>query len=77
MEESQKIKNQIADMSNPFFQKVYWLKKEFPNDTELGNRVRNLVNEIEEYNRQIALKKAEEDIQKIITNHKDHEKTKH
>jgi hypothetical protein len=72
MEEIQiQLKDLIADTSNPFFQKIFWLSREYPNDADLGKRVRNLINEIEEYNLEKAKLKADHDIQEILKRSKE------
>lgn len=66
---SEDYKKMIADHeAQPFLRKIYNMHMAHPNDSEFGNKVRKLLFEIDDYRKAVALKKSNEDINRIMKN---------
>jgi hypothetical protein len=63
-------KDLALDPSQPFFQVVYNLHKQYPNNMEFGQEVRVLLMKIEDHLRNKTMENSQEQLEKLITNNK-------
>ena len=65
-----KYEDMAFDPNQPFALEIYHLSKMYPNDIDFGSNVRKLVLRMEKHLKQKAVKKNQEDLEKIIENEK-------
>ena len=61
-------KETIADISNPFFVKVYNLHINNPNDADFGNKLRKTILEIEQFQKERAMRLSDQQLKSILKN---------
>lgn len=65
---SKEYKDTAMDPSQPFFREVFNLHQEFPNDMEFGNKVRKLIEKVNDHLRAKAMKESEAQLKIIFQN---------
>jgi hypothetical protein len=59
-------RNEISDFSNPLFVKIHSLHRDCPNDADFGNRVRKMISEIENFQREKAIRMSDQQLKEIL-----------